>query len=130
MNINLSNFERGMLAYLITGSSQLNALVSNRISPIPLPQTPTFPFITYQKIPTGNHLFYHGGHTGFVLGRYQFNCWSTSKRASRNVADELITTISSWTGTASFVLDDFDGYEPDTQLFRTIVDTHLVSMNT
>ena len=119
--------EQEMLSYLTTGSAQLSSLVSSKIYPMILPQNVSLPAITYQKIPGGRHTTYHGGHSGFVDGHYQFNCFhNLTNLGARQVADALISTLGHWTGTACIVNDDWDFYEADTQLFKTIVDVNLL----
>ena len=122
-------FEMKLLSYLITGSASLYALQASRIFPLTLPETSTLPATTYQKIPGGAHTTYHAGLSGYEESRYQFNIWAADKLTARNTADALIWTLGRWTGTASYVNDDFDRYEPTTKLFGVVIDVEFGKSN-
>lgn len=66
--------EEGVYARL-SGSTGVTSIVSTRIYPEELPQNPTYPALTYQRI-SGNSHFHQTGLTGLGEGRIQVTCWA------------------------------------------------------
>ena len=81
----MATIEVAIVTKLDTAPAATQALVGARIYPTLLPQDPTLPAITYQRIVTGRirHL---GGLSGLAQPRFQFNCWATTPEGARAVA--------------------------------------------
>jgi len=127
------NTDESLYARLST-YAPLTALVSTRIYPMSLPQTPTLPAITYYRInaPT-EHIM---GETASSIERagYRIQCWGTSYTSARAVAAEVIGALDAFAGylggaggvrcwgtrTNSLDLDD-----PETSWRRRILDFEL-----
>ena len=127
------NTDESLYARLST-YAPLTALVSTRIYPMSLPQTPTLPAITYYRInaPT-EHIM---GETASSIERagYRIQCWGTSYTSARAVAAEVIGALDAFAGylggaggvrcwgtrTNSLDLDD-----PETSWKRRILDFEL-----
>lgn len=118
-----AELEEALFAYLSTYGS-LTALVSTRIYPLILPQSPTYPVITYQRIDgprehglTAEHEMAHP--------RIQVDSWGKTYASVKAVATEAREALERWADESSnpVVLDSFldndeDSYEPDTGLHR------------
>ena len=112
--------EDAMYAHLSTVAS-LTTLVSNRIYPIMMPQDPTLPAITYQRI-SNNPQWAMGGACGLDNPRMQIDCWTTSFAASKALGDALRKAMA-MPGTFNAIqLNDQDIYEVDTEIYRVSMD--------
>lgn len=111
----------------LTNFGGLTGLVGNRVFPAPLPQSPTLPAITYQRIsgvPTLAHTRV-GRHT---TSRYQFTVWADDSDEAALVAEQVRLALDGWVdkdgpriGKALLVLM-IDDYEPETQRHRVLMD--------
>ena len=105
--------------------SEYTGLVGKRVYPSKLPQKPTLPAITYQKI-SGPHVHSHGGISGLTRPRYQFTCWAEKYSDAKAIAEVLRLALDGYKGTmggsggvdVSAILSEGDGdiYDPETQL--------------
>lgn len=66
--------EEGVFARL-SASTGVTSIVGSRIYPEELPQNPTYPALTYQRI-SGRSGFHQTGLSGMGEGRIQVTCWS------------------------------------------------------
>lgn len=113
--------ETALFAYL----SELAGLVGARVYPLKLPQKPTLPAITYQRI-SGPHVHSHSGISGLARPRYQFTCWAEKYADAKATAEILRLALDGYKGTmggaggvdVSGILSAGDGdiYDPDTTL--------------
>ena len=115
---------------MLTDDAGVAALVGTRVYPVALPQTPTYPAISYQRISTTPQ----GGSTTLRVSRYQINCWATSYGGVQSLANAVITAaeehrdgsetpVIKQTITAN-VIDDYD---PDVKIYRTMVDVFVTT---
>lgn len=99
-------------------------LVSTRIYPLLLPQTPVLPAIVYQKI-SGPRSYSHSGDSNLTFTRYQFSIWAHTYAIAKSVAAQLRACLSGKQFTtirAAFVANEMDGYDSETKDFRIIMD--------
>lgn len=82
----------------ILADSNISNLVAARIYPLKLPQRPTVPAVTYQRI-SGERMHSMSGATGLAGPRIQFDCWDTTYLSSKNLADLLRKRIDGFAGT-------------------------------
>lgn len=112
----------------LAGDSSVTALVGTRVYPLILPQTPTYPAITYQRISsTGTN-----GNTALRASRYQVNCWATTHAGAQALAGAVKTLFEEYTSTTSgikmsLVVNELDDYDDDTDAYRIIVDIMLTT---
>jgi hypothetical protein len=105
--------------------SEYSGLVGSRIYPLKLPQKPTLPAMTYQRI-SGMHVHSHSGISGLARPRYQFTCWAERYDDAKATAETLRLALDGYKGTmggvsgvnVSGALSEGDGdiYDPDTKL--------------
>jgi hypothetical protein len=115
--------EKGLLTHLKANV----ALVSNRVYAQFLPQDSTFPAITYSTI-SGVRNYHHSGQS-YAEHRIQIDCWAEGYLEAKNVAVQVRTALSGYTGTfdsksvmSCFLLNETNLYDMDTQLYRVILD--------
>lgn len=97
------SIETGLYSELTT-DVDVAALVSTRVYPLTLPQGYTLPAITYQRVST-ERLRDLTGSSGWVMARFQIDCWAASYSAARGLADKVraaldgqVDTLGSETG--------------------------------
>lgn len=76
----------------------LTALVSGRVYPDVAPAGVTAPFITYQQVGGQAVSFLETASPGMRNGRFQINCWATTRAAAaalaRSAEDALVTSTT------------------------------------
>lgn len=122
--------EEALYSYL-SGYAGLSSLVSNRVYPVLLPQDCQLPAVTYQRV-SGPRVHCQGGDPGIAHPRIQVSCWAVTYSAARSIAAQVIAALQDFTGTmggtggvtvqASFLDDDADLYDPETQTYHVPVD--------
>ena len=109
----MADIETGIYAHLYADATVL-ALVSTRIYPLAVPQTGSFPAITYQRI-SGSHVRSHSGPSGLSVARYQLTCWASTYAGAKALAEAVREAMDAVSGTwnsiavgASFLDSDGD----------------------
>ena len=108
---------------VLLAQPDLAALIGERLYPVTLPQGATLPAMTYQVISGATEGDSQSG-AGIPRRRYQFDCWGATYSDAVAVALALLTAVNgtSRIGQASFLDNEVDSYEPETQRWRRIVD--------
>jgi hypothetical protein len=112
--------EEALYSHLST-STALTAIVSDRIYPMMMPQDPTLPAITYQRI-SNSPVNTLGGFSSLDNPHIQFDCWTTSYSAAKALGDKLRKALSSATTFNALQMSDQDLYEADTEIYRVSMD--------
>lgn len=104
----------------LSTTAGLTSLVSTRIYPDLMPQSPTLPAITYQMISNVRDER-HGGQTADARPRFQITCWASTALAAAAVAIQVRLAVMVMSGTIETVeivgvwnAGESRGYEPDT----------------
>lgn len=106
-----------------------------RVYPLMLPQTPTFPALTYQRI-SGVRDRHQRGPSGTSFARIQCDAWAPATQAdgsgymrAKNLADAVRKAVDGYAGAMSSVFvqqvqveGDRDIYESDAKLYRVSFD--------
>ena len=90
-------FETALYNYLSTYSG-LAALISIRIYPLILPQTPTYPAVVWQQI-SGPRVHAMGDDPGITSPRYQFTCYGATHADAVAVAKQVRLAFENYSGT-------------------------------
>lgn len=113
---------------LLSTDAAIAALVGTRIYPIILPQTPTFPAITYTKVGAGRYV-QHGGSVGVIDTTIQIDCYDTTILGAKNLAAAVVARCHALAGTYSTtkiflasVINELDLSEPDFAEFRVMLE--------
>lgn len=104
----------------LSGAAGLSALVSTRVYPELMPQSPTLPAVVYQMI-SNDREERHGGQTGDARPRFQITCWASTPLAAAAVAEQVRLALMAMSGSVASVTirgvwnaGETRGYEPDT----------------
>lgn len=104
--------------------SGLRALISIRIYPVILPQAPTYPCVSYQRI-DGPREHAIASDIEIAHPRLQIDSWGKHVEDTKAVATQVRNALQRWTDPCSSppVLDCFlecdeDSYESDTNIYR------------
>jgi len=119
--------EAGLHGFL-TDDTDIAAIVATRVYPIILPQNPTMPAITYQRISTPR-VSSTTGPSGLASPRIQVDCWAETYAAVKALSDTVRTAVDGYSGTMDtftvygvIVESEQDLYEPDAVYYRTSLD--------
>ena len=110
-----------------TTHAGLSALIGARCYPLRLPDTPTFPALSYQRISSSEK----AGTSGVHHPRYQFDCWGTTYVQAEAVAVQVEAAFAEHraAGTPDYRggqrVGQLDTYDPATGRYRVIVDMRL-----
>jgi len=104
------------------------ALVGTRVYPLKLPQKPTMPAVTYQRIDGVRESGIANEH-GMAHPRIQVDSWASSYGGAKAVAEQVRQALERWSDTTttpvildSFIDGDTDLYESDVELYRVSMD--------
>lgn len=125
--------EIGEVVYTkLTGYAGLSALIGGRVYPGQLPQRPSLPAITYQRVSTTAVATRdNSGYASLERPRFQFDCWGATRKEARTVAAALRHALATFPQASSprvdvaLLANDFDDYEPDTDRHRVIMDVFV-----
>lgn len=95
--------------------------VSARIYPVRLPQEPTYPAITYQRISGGQENSF-GGYATLENPRMQIDVWADTYLAAKNAAEAVHTAMNGATAYRATLISDSDLYESDIEIYRVSMD--------
>lgn len=100
----------------LTGNSGVSALIATRLYPLVLPQKPTLPAATYQRISTRPVSTRSGNGLDFV--RMQIDCYGATYANAKALAAAVVAALTN-TGQLQQMMDGFD----DTpEIYRVSVD--------
>lgn len=120
----------------LSSTAGLTALVSTRIYPDLMPQSPTLPAVTYQMISNVREER-HRGQTGDARPRFQLTCWAATALAAAAVANQVRLAVMAMSGTIAAVAitgvwnaGETRGYEPDTLRYFSAIDFFIAHTET
>jgi hypothetical protein len=112
----------------LTGFAGLSALVAARVYPLLLPQVPTYPALTYQRIDSP-HEGVMGGATDIARTRVQVDSWAETYAEAKAVATQVRLALDNWESEAvspaiiNAAFDtDGDIYEEEVGIYRVRAD--------
>ena len=113
---------------LLSADAAVAALVSDRIYPIYLPQTPTYPAVAYRRNST-SPVSLLSADTNLLAARFEVAAFSKSFDQCIDLADKLRAALQRYQGTVGGVvvedimLDNIDqSYEPDFEVYESTLD--------
>jgi hypothetical protein len=108
----------------LAAHSGLSALISARIYPQILPETPTYPAVTYW-ITGAPRETAMGSDPGIVHARVQVDAWGLTFAVARNVGEQVRAALQRWRGTldGTEVLDSFieDARDQEPELINGVL---------
>lgn len=115
----------------LAADSGVSALAGARIYPLRLPDGPTYPAITYERV-SATRDFVLAGPGGRVNPRLRVHCWAETYAEAVALADAVRQAVNGHTGAMdgervdhAELLSDNDLYEPDTRKYRRVLDFTL-----
>lgn len=112
--------EESIYAHLSTVAA-VSTLAGTRIYPVFLPQDPTYPAISYQRISSQPQVAI-GGFCNLDNPRIQIDCWASSYSAVKSLAEAVRDAMMSAPGFNALELSDQDLYEPEVEVYRVSID--------
>lgn len=102
-------------------TTYVGASSSARIYPVYLPQDPTLPAMSYQRISSQPQVSM-GGFCNLDNPRIQIDCWATSYSAVKGMAEAVRDAMMSAAGFNALEISDQDLFEPDLEIYRVSID--------
>lgn len=101
----------------------LKSLVSNRVYPLVMPQSPTYPAIVYNRIANTAQNTLEGG-SSLDQVRMQIDVYATTYSAAKTLSDQVRSAMeaAAFKGTLQ---TDQDFFEPDVNLYRVSLDFYV-----
>lgn len=115
----MSQIEEAVFSRL-SSFAGLTALVAARIYPVVLPQNPTYPAVTYQRI-SSVRAPAMGTDTGLIATRFQLSTWSSGYAAAKAVKEQLRLATERWRGTVLGIVIQDTFIEGEVDLYETAV---------
>lgn len=106
----------------LTTNAGLVALVSTRVYPAVLPQRPTLPALTYQRI-SGVPEYSHSGRA-LMQSRFQISCWAATYAGAIALATAVKAAMDTFPDVA-FIEGHSEMYEPETSVYHIPVDVMI-----
>jgi hypothetical protein len=114
----------------LTTYSGITAIASTRTYPMRLPQTPTLPAVTYQKISNSEQK----GTSTLKDSRYQLNCWASTYAEAHSLAAQIKAAFEEWHDLdqtpgvlMARMVGETDTEDDDTKTYRVILDVMLTT---
>lgn len=114
----------------LVADSTVSGLVSARIYPLVLPQSPTYPAITYHRV-SGVRLHHLGGVSGRAVPRISFSMWAQTYTGCQALAAAVRQSLDGFNGTLTTIKalieieNEFDLFEDEASengVFRIVQD--------
>ena len=115
-------FAETLYSYL-TGYAGIAALVMARVYPLKLPQNPTLPALTYQRVSDAPEYSHDPGASH--MPRVQVTCWAATYGGVEALTTQVNLASEAWhvaMGGAAFVENIIDLSDPETGVYQVAVD--------
>lgn len=117
-----------LLRGALINNGGVSALVSTRVYPVFLPQTPTYPAMSFQRISNTGQ----SGTSDLKQSRWQLDCWASSYTAGQALAAAVKAAIEEFHDLDQTpgiligrVVNELDDYDDVVKVYRVIVDVML-----
>lgn len=121
------SFYQDLYTYLQTQAG-LTALVSTRMYPVRMPQSPTLPALVIQKVARARE-YSQSGDSNLANPTYQIRCWAETHEDAVALQVQVEGALSAFSGTmgsetvySAFIENVIDDFEEETGLYSQIVD--------
>lgn len=120
------------LTALLNADTTLTSLVAGRIYPVLLPESPTYPAITYRTV--SSLPAYTLTNVIYVQTRVEFCAWASTYAETQSILDALRVVLDRYTGTLPYGTDVrlciragrvIDSFEPDSRMYTSSIDFKL-----
>jgi hypothetical protein len=124
---------RGDLQEFLTDNVTIAALIGNRCYPDSLPQSVTYPALTYSEV-SGVRVRDLDGPTGRARLRISIHSWAETSMQREQLADAVRTALDGYAGAMEgtsvgnvICENEFNIYEPDVPVYRKVQD-YIISL--
>lgn len=112
----------------LDNDSAVSALVSSRIYPRKIPQSPTYPLISY-SVQTLDQPTAMGSDPAMATKTFQVDCYSQSYSQCKDLSDKVRQSLQRWRGTEAGVTIQGSFLESEIDFFEDEVEAYRVSMD-
>lgn len=119
------------LFYLLTHSTAVTTIISDRCYPVIMPLQPQFPLVTYSRVATAPNITQEGP-SGLDVVLVQVSCWAESFDQVRQLAEAVKQAITTWGiafGEAAYVTGDMDLWDTTSDVFHTPLTVEIGATN-
>lgn len=117
----------------LTNDATVSGLVSSRVYPFAtVPQSPTYPYVTYQLINLVERSRSMTADDGLRKDRYQIDVWSESYSEMVSLSNAVNDSLNRWSGTEASVTvqgsyheDSRDLHEDELRIYRRSLDYEI-----
>lgn len=124
------------LVQILEDDATFGGIAGDRIYPHRLPQTPTFPAVTYARV-SGVRVKVLKGLSGLARPTFQFDCWAESYTTVKTLADAVRGAFDGFQGTLDGdttyrvqILNEVDNFEEELDIYRVIQDYEVFHRET
>ena len=121
------SLESDLKARLVADAT-VNALIAGRCYPAVLPQSPSYPALTFFRV-SATRLYNLKGTASRVTARFQIDCWAATHITARALADAVRVSLHAVVGTMGSTAigyvrldNELDVYEDEVKEYRVILD--------
>lgn len=114
----------------LTTYGGVTAINSTRTYPMQLPQHPTYPAMSYQKISNSEQK----GTSALRDSRYQLNCWASTYAEAHSLAAQVKAAFEEWHDLdqtpgilMARIVGELDDYDDSALVYRVIIDVMLTT---
>lgn len=100
----------------LTGDTTVAGVVGTRIYPLVMPQDPTFPAITYERI-SGEKVNGLDGYLHMENAHIMVMIWATAYDTAKELAEDVHDCMNKVVAFRSILVNDPDGYDVNTGLY-------------
>jgi len=125
-----------MIYTKLTATTALTDIVSTRIYPLFRPQDSTTPSVVYWRVSNPVEFMFSSGDE-IVMPRFQFDCYAVTFSSARSIASKLKSAIDRWatsSGTPIIfrtdVVNEYDSYDPELEIYLSSVDAIIHHLST
>jgi hypothetical protein len=108
----------------LSGTTAISDIVGTRIHPVKMPDNPTFPSITYQRISSTREQTMQG-RVSYCEAIMQIDIWSQDYDVTRDLASKVFSALEGFRGPISSVdiqailsQNEIDLFEDDVKVYR------------
>lgn len=121
----------------LAGTAGVTNIVSTRIYAIKLPQAPTFPAISYERVSTGGRTLFHNGISQVAEPIFQLSCWAENPKSAKQLAAEIRKALHGWSGSQSGetifrseVINEIDLWDEEISIYHVVVEVQILHRET
>jgi hypothetical protein len=111
---------------ILTGDSDVSALVGTRVYPVNIPQNPTYPLVSFSRV-SGNRVASMSGASSISMPRFEIGCFADTYSAVKTLAGKVRSVLFGYSGTIAGVIVYSVLLESDTDNYQEGIDKYMIS---